>query len=100
MANAIYRYEIQYTSEDGPTDVYLRELKVLQETDKTYLTEINAWTKKRVRKDTGNAYAHTTKEAALKHFIRRTYKRIAWFEFWQDECKKAIKLAEAMKNGE
>lgn len=100
MTNVLYRYEIAYKSEDGDTSVYLRELKVLDETERTYLIENRYWQKKRVRKGAHNTYAYPTKEAALKHFVRRTSKRIGWFEFWQEECEKALKLAEAMRNGE
>lgn len=90
--NVLYRYEIEYKSEDGDTNVYLRELKVLQETDKTYLVD-NHYQKKRVLKNAINTYAYPEKDKALKHFIRRTNKRIAWFEFWQEECRKALELA-------
>lgn len=98
MTELLYRYEIEYKSEDGDTNVYLRELKVLQETDKTYLVQNRYWQKKRVRKDAYNSYAYADKDKALQHFIRRTNKRISWFEFWQDECKKALELAEELKN--
>lgn len=97
MTDVLYRYEIEYKSEDGDTNVYLRELKVLQETEKTYLVQDHYWRKKRVVKGAHNSYAYASKTDALDHFIRRTHKRIAWFEFWQSECEKAIKLAEAMK---
>lgn len=91
--SVLYRYEIEYKSEDGDTNVYLREFKVLEETDKTYLIEINSWTHKRIRKTAYNAYAHTQKQKALDHFVRRTSKRISWFEFWKQECEKALELA-------
>ena len=96
-AQVLYRYEIQYKSEDGDTSVYLRELKVLEETDKTYLIQDSYFRKRRVKKAAYNSYAYTQKEKALDHFIRRTNKRIAWFEFWQEECEKALELAEEMK---
>lgn len=91
MTEKLYRYEIEYKSEDGDTNIYLRELKVLQETDKTYLVD-NRFFKKRVVKGAYNSYAYDTKGAARQHFIRRTNKRIAWFEFWIEECKKALEL--------
>ena len=93
----LYRYEIEYKSEDGDTNVYLRELKVLQETEKTYLIRSQYWQKKRVRKDAYNTYAYAQKDKALAHFIRRTNKRIAWFEFWKEECEKALELAQAIE---
>ena len=92
----LYRYEIEYKSEDGDTNVYLRELKVLQETDKTYVID-NHYQRKRVRKDAYNTYAYTQKDKALAHFIRRTNKRIAWFEFWTEECNKALELAKEIE---
>lgn len=95
--DVLYRYEIEYKSEDGDTNVYLRELKVLQETNKTYLVENHYWQKKRVRKGAYNSYAYANKDAALKHFIRRTNKRIAWFEFWTEECNKALELAKEIE---
>lgn len=95
MSRVLYRYEIRYKNfDDGDTDLYLKELKVLSETDKTYLVQNNYFDKKRIRKTSYNAYAHATKENALAHFIRRTNKRISWYEFWQEECKKALVLAE------
>lgn len=95
MIDRLYRYEIEYKSEDGDTSIHLRELKVLQETDKTYVVD-NYWQRKRVRKDAYNTYAYASKDKALKHFIRRTNKRISWFEFWKEECEKALKLAEEL----
>lgn len=94
-ADVLYRYEIEYRSEDGDTSVHLREFKVLEETDKTYVIQASYWQKKRVKKDAYNTYAYAQKDKALAHFIRRTNKRISWFQFWQEECEKAIKLAEA-----
>ena len=41
-----------------------------------------------------NTYAYATKEKAKQHFIRRTRKRLAWFEFWTEECEKALELIE------
>lgn len=92
----LYRYEIEYKSEDGDTNVYLRELKVVQETDKTYVVQ-NYYRNKRVYKGAHNSYAYARKEDALQHFIRRTHKRIAWFEFWIEECQKALELAKDIK---
>lgn len=92
--DVLYRYEIEYKSEDGDTSVHLREFKVIEETEKTYVIR-TYWRNKRVKKDAYNSYAYAQKDKALAHFIRRTNKRIAWFEFWQEECEKAVKLAEA-----
>lgn len=89
----LYRYEINYTSEDGPTSLELREIKVIEETPKTYVIQNRYWQKKRVRKDAYNAYAHTQKDKALEHFVRRTRSRIRWYDFWQRECETAIELA-------
>lgn len=94
----LYRYEIEYKSEDGDTNVYLRELKVLEETEKTYVVQDSYWRKRRVKKDAYNTFAYAQKDKALAHFKRRTAKRIAWFEFWTEECEKALKLAEEVKS--
>lgn len=93
----LYRYEISYKNYEDDTDIYLRELKVLQETDKTYLVQNHYYQKKRIRKSSYNAYAHAQKEKALEHFVRRTNKRIRWYEYWTEECKKSLELAENMK---
>lgn len=95
--NVLYRYEIEYNSYDGDTNVWLRECKVIAETDKTYLIEVNPWTKKRIRKSSYNAWAHAQKDKALAHFIRRTSKRVSWYEFWVEECNKALDLAKNME---
>lgn len=95
----LYRYEIRYTSDDGDTKVYLREFPVLRETEHTYYIHTyvlgipykNEWNK-RVRKNAMNTYAFDIKEKAKEHFIRRTETRIKWFEFWRDECKRALEL--------
>lgn len=93
----LYRYEIDYKSYDNDTELRLREFKVLEETDKTYLIEPYWGTKKRIRKSSYNAWAHAQKDKALAHFVRRTSKRIGWFEFWAEECKKALELAQALE---
>lgn len=92
----LYRYEIEYKNYDGDTDIRLREYRVIDETDKTYVIEVYGWTKKRIRKTSYNAWAHAQKDKALDHFIRRTDKRISWYEFWSDECKKALELAKEL----
>lgn len=92
----LYRYEIEYQSEDGPTRVYLREIPVIRETEKTYFIKRDYYSVavRAVKKDAYNTYAYDTKEKAKEHFIRRTNKRIAWFDFWTEECRKALKLIE------
>lgn len=96
----LYRYEIYYKNYDGDTDLVLREYKVLEETDKTYVIDVN-WRRKRVKKDAYNTYAFNNKEDALDHLIRRTRKRISWYEYWVEECNKALELAKELgKNNE
>lgn len=96
MSTKLYRYEIEYKSEDGDTSIHLRELPVIRETEKTYFIKKFYWgnEEKRVLKNAYNTYAYATKEQAKQHFIRRTNKRIAWFEFWIEECKKGLELIE------
>ena len=93
----MYRYEIEYKNPDNDaTDLRLRELRVVDETEKTLVVE--DWSRRRrVLKDSLNGYAHLTKEDALDHLIRRTRKRISWYEFWTEECNNALKLAEELK---
>jgi hypothetical protein len=104
MSKVLYRYEIEYRSEDGDTSIHLRELPVIRETEKCYFISRNyyeilgkGYGEKRVRKDAHNTYAFDTKLKAKEHFIRRTHKRIRWFEFWTEECEKALKLIEDEK---
>lgn len=95
MSKMLYRYEINYTSEDGPTSIYLKKLPVIRETEKTYfICGSYGNGERRVLKDAYNTYAYDTKEYARIHFIRRTRKRIAWFKFWIDECEKGLQLIE------
>lgn len=92
--DVLYRYNIQYSNyDDGDTNLDLREYKVLEETEKTWLIKWDWWRKKRIRKESYDKFAHPTKEKALKHFIRRTYTRIRWYEYWIEECKKAVDIA-------
>ncbi len=93
----LYRYEIEYKNEDGDTQIRLRELPVVRETEKTYFINNSYWgtNLKRVSKTAYNTYAYDTKEDAKAHFMRRTRKRIAWFEFWIEECKKGLELIDA-----
>lgn len=94
--DTLYRYEIEYQSEDGPTRVYLREIPVIRETEKTYFVKRFYWGdhERRISKTAYNTYAYNTKEKAKQHFIRRTETRIRWFEFWIEECKKGLELIE------
>lgn len=96
MSKVLYRYEIEYRSEDGPTNVRLRELPVMRETDKCYFIRRYYWgsAERRVLKSAYDTYAYDTKEAAKKHFIRRTNHRISWYEYWMEECKKGLELIE------
>lgn len=90
----LYRYEIEYTSEDGDTRIRLREYPVIRETDFCYF--INPFyyphKEKRVLKTAMNTYAFDSKEKAKDHFIRRTNTRIKWFRFWIEECEKGLEL--------
>lgn len=98
MSEVLYRYEIEYKSEDGDTRVWLRELPVIRETDKTYFVKRDYWGgERRVSKTAYNTHAYNTKEKAKQHFIRRTSTRIGWFDFWKEECEKALKLIETVE---
>lgn len=91
--NVLYRYEIEYSSEDGPTAIDLREIPIIRETEKTYFVHRHyGYGERRILKDAHNTYAYSSKEQAKQHFIRRTHKRIAWYEYWIEECQKALKL--------
>lgn len=92
--SVLYRYEIEYKSEDGPTTIHLRELPVIRETDKCYFIRryYLGDAERRILKDAYNTYAYATEGQAKQHFIRRTNTRIAWYEYWIKECQKALKL--------
>lgn len=97
----LYRYEIEYTSEDNETQIRLMKLPVFRETEYTFFVGHQYQTSeafgrklRRVSKTAMNTYAFDTKEEARKHFIRRTKTRVRWFEFWIEECKKGLELIE------
>ena len=96
MTSKLYRYEIDYRNEDGDTEIRLREFAVVKETERSYCIQ-PYWRDKWIRKTAYNAYAHTTNQAAKDHFIRRTSKRISWFEFWKEECEKALELIKGVE---
>jgi hypothetical protein len=92
--DVLYRYEIEYRSEDGPTSIQLREIPVIRETDKCYYVRRFYWgdAERRILKSAHDTYAYNTKEKAKQHFIRRTNTRIRWYEYWMEECNKALEL--------
>lgn len=98
----LYRYEIEYKNEDGDTDVRLIKYPVIRETEYTYFIHLPTYARfsgrlKRVLKNAYNTFAYDTKEKALEHFNRRTFRRIQWFEFWKEECEKALEIAKGIK---
>lgn len=96
----LYRYELQYSNSEGDvTDVHLIEYPVIRETECNYLIKNPRYSwfsmdkhLKRVSKNAYNTFAYDTKEKAKEHFIRRTSRRIDWFEYWMDECKKGLEI--------
>lgn len=92
--NILYRYEIEYTSEDGDTKVKLRRYSVVRETEYTYFINPVYYPHKlrRCSKTAFNTFAYDSIEEAKKHFIRRTETRIRWFKFWIEECERALEL--------
>lgn len=100
----IYRYEIYYSNpEELETTVRLREFNVERETEYTYfIQDPRKYRLKQVRKpdwENANRFAYESKEDAMKHFIRRTKKRIGWYKYWLEECEKALEIAQT-KGGE
>lgn len=90
----LYRYEIEYTSEDGGTRVDLRRYIVYKETASMYFIR-NPYSPnkiKRIRKSAYNTFAYDTEAKAKEHFIRRTQTRIRWFEYWKRECETALEI--------
>lgn len=90
----IYRYEIEYKSYYDDTKVELREYDVVKQTDYWYFIYPTYYQGKlkKVAKNAYNTFAYDTKEKAKEHFIQRTKKRIGWFEFWIEECKKGLEI--------
>ena len=109
----LYRYEISYKSYDDETDVVLKEYPVLRETDFCYFINpqiigIPKEAKKRVLKlekfnngyqQTGEytkRFAYINKSDAKLNFIKRTQRRIAWYDFWKEECEKGLKIIKSL----
>ncbi len=94
----LYRYEIQYRNSDGDeTDVYLREFDVEKETYHSYFIKLPTYARyagklKRVSKKAHSTFAYDTIEKAREHFIWRTHRRIDWFDYWKEECEKALEI--------
>ena len=93
----LYRYEISYKNVDDDTDIVLKEYPVVRETENCYFINhtvigISIHDTKRVSKDAYNTFAYDTKEKAKEHFIRRTSRRIDWFNYWKEECEKGLEL--------
>ena len=97
----LYRYEIDYLSQDNETGVDLREHPVIRETEHTYFIKQSAHSTKlkQIRKlrlneseEYFNRFAYTTKKGARIHFQRRTMKRISWYKYWIKECEKALEI--------
>lgn len=96
----LYRYEIEYSNADDPdTKVDLIELPVIRETEHTYFVghqyqtlEMFGRKLRRVSKDAYNTFAYDSKEKAMDHFKRRTFRRIQWFEYWKKECENALEI--------
>lgn len=90
----LYRYETEYSSIDGDTSIYLKKFPVIRETEKCYYIRKVAWDSKesKVLKNAHNTYAYDDEKKAKDHFIRRLSKRISWYEYWIDECKKSLDL--------
>jgi hypothetical protein len=99
--NKLYRYEISYKSYEDETDVYCREIPIIKETDCFYfiapIKPVAGDKPKRVSKSSMRAYAYSTKQEAKEHFIRRTNRRIDWYEFWIKECQKGLEIIESKK---
>jgi hypothetical protein len=96
MSKVLYRYEIEYSNPDDPeTSIRLREIPVIRETEKCYFVKRFYWgSERRVSKDAHDTYAYDSKESAKRHFVRRTCKRISWYEYWIKECEKGLELIE------
>jgi len=93
----LYRYEISYKNVDDDTDVVLKEYPVTRETESSYFIDphvigLPMFAKKRVSKTAYNTFAYDTVEKAKEHFVRRTMRRISWYEFWKEECEKGLEI--------
>jgi len=100
----LYRYEIDYKTVDNDTSIVLKTYPVLRETEYSYWicppiigyqNEYNT-IRKRISKTAINTFAFDTKEKAKSHFIRRTSRRIDWYDYWKEECEKGLKIIEQL----
>lgn len=98
----IYRYEIDYKSDDNETGVRLKKYQVIRETEHNYFINhlyqhgVSKPTK-RVSRTARNTFAYNTIEKARKHFIRRTEKRLSWYKYWIKECEKGLEIIKELK---
>lgn len=91
----LYRYEIDYLSQDNETQVNLTDHPIIRETEHTYFIKKHTWSTlvlRRVSKTAFNTFAYITKREAKDHFVRRTTKRISWYKYWLRECEKGLEL--------
>lgn len=96
----LYRYEIEYSNADDPdTRVDLKKYDVVKETDYSYFisypypySQVFKGKLRRVSKNAYSTFAYDTKEKAMEHFKRRTFRRIQWFEYWKKECENALEI--------
>lgn len=97
----LYRYVIEYGSYEEETRVVLREYKVIRETGCKYVIQdprMGWGYEKKVDKTAHTTFAYDTKEKAMENFLLRTTHRIRWYEYWLEECKKGLEIAEGMTN--
>ena len=106
----LYRYEIEYSGDGQETSVELREYEVIRETEQTYFIQKTKYPVldnklKRVLKirDYGNGceesginnrFAYLSKKDAMMNFKIRTEKRVSWYRYWSNECKKALEIVD------
>lgn len=101
-----YRYDIIYSTWSMfPTDIELHEVFVIKETKESFWVWFHPLSdkKKLIRKDAINKqrwYCAETEIKALDQFINRTKKRIAWMEYYLENCKTAINIADHYKTCE
>lgn len=90
----LYRYVVEYPSEEEVLGIRLKYYRVIKETDSSFLIDMGKlrW----VRKGSLRGYAKVSKEEALDDLKRRLTKQIEWNKFWLKNQERALKTVNKM----
>jgi len=88
-----FRYDLEYSNSEQETHLTLTAYPVFKETEKWYWvrslhlpeTKFKKWIPK--EENWNKQFAWSTPEKAMRHFIRRTKKRVSWLNYWKEQCE-------------